>query len=186
MPNLTKKALAASLKKLMAQKPLAKITVTDIAEDCGINRHTFYYHFQDIYDLVEWIYLTESELAVGGELTADTWQQGMKQLMAYAQENKKFIIGTYKSMSKEYLLKFLHRQMTALIKPVMEEAADGIRISEERRCFVTNFYAYAFEGIVLSWIEGGMKQDPEELLAMLVTMVQGECRPAMKRFEEDK
>ena len=54
MSQVTKRALEASLKSLLLQKPLSKITVTDITEDCGINRMTFYYHFKDIYDLVEW------------------------------------------------------------------------------------------------------------------------------------
>ena len=52
MPPFTKYALEASLKHLLAQKPLNKITINDITEDCGINRMTFYYHFKDIYDLV--------------------------------------------------------------------------------------------------------------------------------------
>ena len=54
MSQVTKRALEASLKKLLLEKPLHKITVSDITEDCGINRMTFYYHFKDIYDLVEW------------------------------------------------------------------------------------------------------------------------------------
>lgn len=53
MSQVTKRALEASLKHLLLQKPLNKITINDIAEDCGINRMTFYYHFKDIYDLVE-------------------------------------------------------------------------------------------------------------------------------------
>ena len=59
MSQTTKRALAQSLKHLMEQKPLEKITVVDISEDCGVNRQTFYYHFQDIYDLIEWIYINE-------------------------------------------------------------------------------------------------------------------------------
>ena len=57
MSQITKRALAASLKRLLAEKPLSKITISDITDDCGINRMTFYYHFQDIYDLIEWICL---------------------------------------------------------------------------------------------------------------------------------
>ena len=53
MSQVTKRALEASLKNLLLQKPLSKITISDITEDCGINRMTFYYHFKDIYDLVE-------------------------------------------------------------------------------------------------------------------------------------
>lgn len=52
MSQTTKRALEASLKHLLLKKPLDKITINDIAEDCGINRMTFYYHFKDIYDLL--------------------------------------------------------------------------------------------------------------------------------------
>ena len=55
MSDITKRAIGASLKNLLREKKLNKITVQDIADDCGINRQTFYYHFQDINDLVEWI-----------------------------------------------------------------------------------------------------------------------------------
>ena len=55
MPNRTKQALEASLKKLLLEKPLDRITIQDLAADSGISRMTFYYHFQDIYDLVEWV-----------------------------------------------------------------------------------------------------------------------------------
>ena len=53
MSQTTKRALEASLKKLLLEKPLNKITINDITEDCGVNRMTFYYHFKDIYDLVD-------------------------------------------------------------------------------------------------------------------------------------
>ena len=61
MPQFTKYALENSLKKLLLQKPLNKITINDITEDCGINRMTFYYHFRDIYDLVEWVCLEDAK-----------------------------------------------------------------------------------------------------------------------------
>ena len=60
MSQMTKRALVASLKDLLAEKPLDKITVTDLTEHCGVNRMTFYYHFKDIYDLVEWAAVTPS------------------------------------------------------------------------------------------------------------------------------
>ena len=59
MSQVTKKALAAALKDQLLKKPLHKITINDITEECGINRMTFYYHFKDIYDLVEWTMLKE-------------------------------------------------------------------------------------------------------------------------------
>lgn len=182
--NMTKRALADSLKKLMEKKPLSKITIKDITEECGVNRHTFYYHFKDIYDLVEWIYISESENALGGSSIHGTWQQGMRQLFAYALNNKKFIMGTFRSLSKEYLTKFLYRQAFDLIHKVVEEESETIPISEEKKNFVANFYAYAIGGIVLSWIEKGMRQDPEEITEMLIALIQGEGKNALYRLAD--
>ncbi len=64
MSQVTKRALEQSLKNLLLKKPLTKITINDIAEDCGINRMTFYYHFKDIYDLVEWSCLEDAKRAL--------------------------------------------------------------------------------------------------------------------------
>ena len=60
MSNITKRAIEQSLKNLLMKKPLTKITISDITADCGMNRMTFYYHFKDIYDLVEWVCLEDA------------------------------------------------------------------------------------------------------------------------------
>ena len=54
--NITKSALASALKELMETTPFAKITVSDICAKCNMNRKSFYYHFKDKFDLVNWIY----------------------------------------------------------------------------------------------------------------------------------
>ena len=64
MSNITKRALEQSLKNLLLKKPLTKITISDITADCGMNRMTFYYHFKDIYDLVEWVCLEDAKRAL--------------------------------------------------------------------------------------------------------------------------
>ena len=101
MPPFTKYALEASLKHLLAQKPLNKITINDITEDCGINRMTFYYHFKDIYDLVEWSCLEDARKALEGKKTYDTWQQGFVQIFHAVQENKPFILNVYRCVGQE-------------------------------------------------------------------------------------
>ena len=91
--KLTKRALAASLKKLLAQKPLSKITIADITEDCGMNRMTFYYHFQDIYDLIDWICQEEGERAFQGRKGYNTWQEGFIALCHAVIENQASSLG---------------------------------------------------------------------------------------------
>ena len=73
MSQTTKRALEASLKKLLLQKPLNKITINDITEDCGVNRMTFYYHFKDIYDLVDWIMVEDAAKALEGRQSFENW-----------------------------------------------------------------------------------------------------------------
>ena len=77
MSDTTKRALETSLKNLLLKKPVNKITINDITEDCGVNRATFYYHFKDIYDLIEWSCEEDSRKAADGNTTYETWQQGL-------------------------------------------------------------------------------------------------------------
>ena len=53
MKASTKQTIQASFRTLLMAKSLDKITVRDIVEDCGLTRNTFYYHYEDIYDLFD-------------------------------------------------------------------------------------------------------------------------------------
>ncbi len=74
--QLTKRALEESFKRQLSTKPFSKITIADIAQDCGISRMTFYYHFKDIYDLMEWSLEEDAKRAIDGCKTVSTWQEG--------------------------------------------------------------------------------------------------------------
>lgn len=182
MSQTTKRALAASLKKLLADKPLDKITIVDITEDCGVNRQTFYYHFQDIYDLVEWIYTSEASEAMGSQKTYATWQQGFFQVFAYVLENKNFVLHTYHSVSREFLERYLYAETYRLLYGVLEEKAAEIPVREEDKAFIANFYKYAFVGLMLDWIGAGMKERPELILERLDRVIHGNFQEALQRF----
>ena len=72
--NVTKRALAEGLKQLMERRPFAKISVGDICESCNMNRKSFYYHFRDKYDLVNWIFYTEFVHTLNYVPGDDGWQ----------------------------------------------------------------------------------------------------------------
>ena len=185
MSQMTKRALAASLKKLLAHKPLDKITVVDVTTDCGVNRQTFYYHFQDIYDLIEWIYTSEAEQALGGKKGAASWEEGLLHVCAYALENRAFVIGTYHSVSREHLEQHLYQRIFPLIWDVIEENAKDIAVSEEDKIFIANFYQFAFVGLLLNWVGGGMRDDPALLVARLARLVRGNIADALACFRAD-
>ena len=86
----TKKAIAFALQELLHQKQLSKITVNDIAEHCNINRQTFYYHFQDINDLVEWICNESADKALKDKDNYENWMDGFLSVFEIIQKDKIF------------------------------------------------------------------------------------------------
>ena len=88
MSNMTKRALAHSLKKLLARTTLDKITIQNIVDDAEVSRKTFYYHFQDIYDLLEWTLVDEGRRLLGEKLTNHTWQRGLERVFDYLEQNR--------------------------------------------------------------------------------------------------
>lgn len=186
MAQTTKRAIAASLKKLLEQKPLNKITVTDIAEDCEISRHTFYYHFQDIYDLVEWIYKFEGERLLEGKKNYENWQEGMRLVFQYLLENKSLVRNTIRGANREDLMTYLHDSVYQLMYGIIEEKSAGKHISEEHKAFIANFYKYAFVGIMMDWVESGMKKEPEIIISDLSLMIHEEFLDAIDKFSGQK
>ena len=123
MSQITKRALEQSLKNLLLQKPITKITINDIAEDCGINRMTFYYHFKDIYDLVEWSCEEDARKAIEGNKTYGTWEQGFLNVFYAVRENKPFILNVYRHVSREKIEQYLYRVVYDLLMNVIEECS---------------------------------------------------------------
>lgn len=164
MSEITKRALEQSLKNLLLKKPLTKITINDIAQDCGINRMTFYYHFSDIYDLVEWACLEDAKRALEEKKTYDTWQQGFLQIFKAVQDNKPFIQNVYRCVHREQVEKYLKPLVDNLLLGVINEESEGMQIREDDKKFIAQVYSYSFVGLMLDWIKDDMQENPEKLV----------------------
>ena len=182
MSQTTKRALEASLKNLLLKKPLDKITIQDIADDCGISRMTFYYHFKDIYDLVEWSCMEDATRALAGKKTYSTWQQGFLQIFEAVQENRPFIMNVYRCVDRGQVEKFLSSPVDALVRGVINEAADGMTVREEDRDFIARAYSYVFIGFMLDWIRNDMREDPAGIVDRLACLLRGSVKEALRRF----
>lgn len=185
MSQITKRALEESLKHLLLQKPLNKITINDIAEDCGINRMTFYYHFKDIYDLIEWSCLEDAQKALAGKKTYDTWQEGFLHIFEAVRENRPFVMNVYRSVSREQIENYLFSLTYDLLLGVVNEQAEGMSVRDEDKAFIANVYKYAFVGLMLEWIKGDMKEEPKRIIDRLTLVIHGSVRNALERFRAD-
>ena len=186
MSNITKRALEQSLKNLLLKKPLTKITISDITADCGMNRMTFYYHFQDIYELAEWVCIEDGKQALKDKKTYDTWQQGFLQILEALRKDKAFFTSVYRSISREQLENYLYRLTYDLMMGVVEERAAGMTVRPEDKEFIANFYKFAFVGLTLDWIKNDMRQDPAQLVEQLSTLIHGDVTKALEKCRIDK
>ena len=186
MSQITKRALAASLKNMLLKKPLNKITINDIAEDCGINRMTFYYHFKDIYDLVEWTCEEDAAKALEGKNTYNTWQQGFLNIFYAVLENKPFIMNVYRSVSREQVEIYLYRVTYDLLIGVVNERSANMSVSEDDKKFIADFYKFAFVGIMLEWIKNDMKADPKQIVDRISNLIHGDITRALENCRTDR
>ena len=180
---LTKKSLARSLKSLMKTTPLHKISVKDVVQDCSLNRQTFYYHFHDIYDLVEWIYKTEAVESISEYKSYNTWVDGFYKIFLYIESNKAFCYNTLNSFSRTHLDTYLFSVINDLLMGVINEISSNMNVKSEDKKFVADFYTHAFAGLAIQWMKDGMREDPKVLIEKLKELIEGNFIRALRRYE---
>ena len=191
MPNktkseITKQILADSLKKLLAQKTLDKISIKEIVGESGLNRQTFYYHFTDIYHLVEWIFQKEA-LAIFYDLEGEEiWQEGLLKLLKYIEQNRIVCKNVIKSLGHESLLKYFYDDIYALIKKTILSFTKSLNIKKNDSDLLTHYYILSFGSVIESWTLGRIDQSPEELIEFLDQILQDQMRGTYVRLLEDK
>ncbi len=185
-PDLTKKALAESLKKRMAVKPLNKISIREIVEECGLNRQTFYYHFQDIYDLLEWMIDQEVVSIIKESDNFLCWQDAGIYLLRYIQNNQAISLGIFNAIGRDSLKRFFYKDAYGICVRFLKENLRGIEFDEEDFQILAHYYSITITSLLEDWITGGMKRSPEEVIHILELIVSGTARQAMERFVEDR
>ncbi len=184
MSKNTKHVLGESLKKLLQKKPLNKITVTEIVSDCGLNRMTFYYHFKDIYDLLEWVCLEDARKALDGMPSSyDNWKEGLYKVFQLVLDNRAFVMHAYYSMSRDYLELYLYRLTDALFITVIDQMDDEHGLNTKDKEFIASFYKFAFLGIMLNWIDNNMQEDPKDIIDKLSILVENNLTTAIESFK---
>lgn len=162
--NATKNALAASMKKLMRQRPFEKISVSDICNDCGINRKSFYYHFRDKYDLVNWIFYVGF---VGGMDIAN-YENGwgcLSDVLHYFYSEREFYHAALQIEGQNSFRDYLVETMT----PVVEFFLRDILSHNKDDDFYLTFILDAFLTSLVRWLSGEYQQtmDADTYLAKI-------------------
>lgn len=179
MQQFTKKAIIETFLKLLNQRPLDQITVTDLAKECGISRKTFYYYFEDIYQLPEALFISETQKTLRDETDFNSWEDGYLRLMEFAFENKRAIEHLYNSVGREYMERYFFCVANRAISDYVAKQAKSAEHGQSDIDMVTSFFTNAVVGMSLEWIGGGMSEDPEQTIHKLVALMKGTVQCAL-------
>ena len=145
----TKRTLAASLRKFMEKKPLNKITVSEIIADCGVNRKTFYYHFDGIYALLKWM-LDEEAIEVVKQFDLPVnYREAVLFVLNYVHENKQFLCCAYDGMGRDELKRFFYNDFIGITQAVIRNTEHqlGVHTTEEFKEQSGELWVWLFENL---------------------------------------
>ncbi len=184
MANM-KQLFVDTLIEMLREKSLGDITVTDIANRCGVSRQTFYYHFDDIYQVVEWFFMQETDKALEAYSSIDSWQMGYIRIMKWSQQNKALVMNTFRSVQREYIEFFMYRVLYQYIIKVVSKEAEGMQVTQSQCAFIANFYTLALNAITLDWIRTDMTEKPEEIAENVSLLLEGDFKKALLKFQKE-
>ena len=175
----------------MKQKPLSKITVSQLISDCNVNRKTFYYHFEDIYDLLKWTLEEEAiEVVKQYDLLVD-YPEVITFVMDYVEENQHILNCAYDSLGREGMKRFLYADFIGILSTLIEgiEQQEKIHADAEFKQFLCEFYTEALSGILISWFHDPKGRDRDktiqDILLILSTSLPNVLRASQQLRESN-
>ena len=166
---LTKRAMVAALRELLATKPFERITVAEIARRCGINRQTFYYHFHDIYDLVSWG--IEDQIMSAFMVDRADWQRALTEVLRTLRDDRLIVLAFMRSADVTNMYRILRTHADILALSILEHSPRCNELPPQDKRLVLDFYAAGFAEVIIIWLENGCTEEPERLVARIASML---------------
>ncbi len=157
MSNFTENAIKRSFIRLLEKKQLKNITIRDIVDDCGINRSSFYYHFQDIPALLEKI-IKEGSDSIIRKNANGTIVECMEGVIRFLQRYQKSVIHVYKAVDREVFEKWMEHSCDYFVSSYLDHALAGMNIEEETRGMIKQYYLYLVTGFMIKWIDSDLDE----------------------------
>lgn len=159
--TITKSALAEGLKELMKSEKLSRITIKDITQTCDISRNTFYYHFRDKYELINWIFSSEALPIINTFSEPESWLDGFVKLCQYLLKNRYFYLEAFEYSGQNSLSDYLLESYFELMKLHISTyyAQFGYQLAPGDLYIAARLETHAYVGIIMDWVHSGMKNN---------------------------
>ena len=185
MASFTKFAILKVFGDLAASRPVDKITVKDITDQCGISRNTFYYHYQDIYQVLKAYvqYSAEHVIELMAEDEGENGKAGLKGIR-YLEANRELLCNLYRSAANEEVRNCLQSASQIIFDRLIESVSRGMEVQAEDKKILSAVCQYTVRGIMTSWMEedGTLNGETlEQVLVRLDYLFKGAIREALLR-----
>lgn len=180
----TKKLIRDNFIKMLNERPLKRITVKDLALACEINRNAFYYHYADIYELLSEIFEMNLELVIEKYNQSKSWEETFIKAAEFALENKRAIYHVYDSMQQDELVKFIFAISGNMMSEYVKYENENIKAPEKDAALIASFYQSALSGMIVRWIETGMKQEPVPVVERIGFLFDGNIAISLQRSKD--
>lgn len=184
MPNFTKMAIKATFIKLLNEKPLSQITVKDIVEACGVNRNSFYYHFQDIPALVEEIVTEAADRIIAQYPSIDSVETCLMAALEFARENRRAVLHIYNSTNRAIYEQYLWKVCQHVVSTYGEVAFAGKKLPDSDKEVIIQVYKCECFGMVIEWMNSGMNSDMSDRVKRLCELRRGVIDQMIERSQD--
>lgn len=181
MPNFTKRAIKESFLKLLNELPLTQISVRKIVEECGINRNSFYYHYQDIPSLIEEIVMDAANTLIQQHSSITSIDEGVEAAFRFTLDNKKAILHICNSVNRNIYEQYLMRICEYVVTTYFDTVFGKNIVSKSDRDIMILFTKCELFGLSIDWINTGMQDDAIEKLKHLLFLCNGLSSEMIKR-----
>ncbi len=185
MPSFTRKAIMEAFLKILDEKPLGKITIRDIVDECGINRNTFYYHFADIPALLEAIIKEETDRVISSHSDVSSFEECLTVAVQYILKNRRAMLHIHNSVNREIMERSLMRLCEYMVRTYLRTAFGELSIvKEDLEALVTAYKCQAF-GLLIDWMNSGLNDDFENTLLRLCELRKGTIEEMIARCRRE-
>lgn len=182
--NYTKNLIKQEFIKLLNKKSLHNITVTEIAKQCKIERKTFYYHYENLPQLVKEIFDEELEDVIEEFNETLSWEESFISATKFILENKKVVKHMYESDYKVELEKYIFSISGEIMRKYVRRVAKDTKAQEIDIKLIAFFYQCALSSSLIQWVATDMKTDPKLITRRLGKLMDGNILESLKRSEK--
>ena len=182
VPKSTKNQILNALALLLQTKRLDDITVTELVEKCGISRQAFYYHFSDLYGVVD--YGIQQLLDKLGAVRPEDWHTAIERTLTLLRENRVLALNVYRAYERSYVERHVRRWAMPLVEARTRLAAQRYAVTEDQVGFMSEMLTQGLASIVLSWVDRGMPSSVIQRLDDFDILLGGALDYAMERLAQ--